>query len=217
MSTIAVQAGGPNGIPSGISAVAINISATNETAPGILAAYADGTTPIPVTTNLQFGTSAIADMAIVPVGADGKIDIRGEAFNTSDTTDVIGDVVGYFSAGTSGETYHAMYPARMIDTRQSSPIAAGGTLSVSQGNTVIAPNPTLIVNVIAADGTHGGDFVIYPAGTSQPNASNLNWTTGLTIDNLDLAATGGGTFEIHNASSGTTDAIVDCSGYFSAA
>jgi hypothetical protein len=31
-----------------------------------------------------------------------------------------------------------------------------------------------------------------------------------------LAQTGGGAFDIYNASSGTTDAVVDCYGYFSA-
>lgn len=214
--TIALQVGGANGIPSGISAVAIDITATNETASGILAAFADGTTPVTPATNLQFGTAAIADMAIVPVAADGKIDIRGEWGNSSNVADVIGDVVGYFAAGTSGETYHEMYPARMIDTRPNQTMVADATLGIPQGNTVIAPSPTMIVNVIATDGTHGGDFVIYPAGISLPDVSNLNWTTGLTIDNLDLASTGGGTFEIHNATSGTTDAVVDCFGYLSA-
>jgi len=36
------------------------------------------------------------------------------------------------------------------------------------------------------------------------------------IDNLDLAATGGGTFDIYNAANGSTDMVVDFMGYLSA-
>jgi hypothetical protein len=214
-STLAVQIGGANGIPSGIAAVAINVTAIDGMAPGILEEYADGTT-LPLVSNLQFDTANVAEMAIVPVGADGKIDIHGSWGDSSDTVNVIGDVVGYFTAGTTGETYHAMNGTRMIDTRSGNPIAAEGTLSLSQGTTVVAPNPTLIANVIALDSTANGDFIIYAAGTSRPATSNVNFATGVTRTNLDLAQTGGGAFDINNSSSGTTDTVVDCYGYFSA-
>jgi hypothetical protein len=119
-------------------------------------------------------------MAIVPVGADGKIDIHGSWGNTSETVDVDGDVVGYFSAGTSGQTYHAIAGTRMNETV-------------------------------------AGNFTIYPAGTSMPGTSNLNFQSGLgPINNLDLAATGGGTFDIYNGSSGTIGIVVDFTGYLSA-
>lgn len=73
----------------------------------------------------------------------------------------------------------------------------------------------MIVDVIAVNETGWGHFTIYPANISRPGTSNVNWTPGVTANNLDLAATGGGTFNIDNASSGTTDVVVDCFGYFS--
>jgi hypothetical protein len=213
--TLAVQVGGANGIPSGIAAVAINITAAGASANGGLENYADGTTrPVPVS-NMSFGTANIAEMAIVPVGADGKIDIYS-ASGSGVTVNVIGDVVGYFSAGTGGQTYHAIGGARIFDTRQSTPVAANTTVTVSQGTTVVAPSPTMIIDVSAVEETADGDLIIYPAGTSIPGTSNLNYQTGTSLTNLDLAATGGGTFDIYNASNGTTNIMVDCMGYLSA-
>jgi hypothetical protein len=205
--TLAVQVGGVDGIPSGISAVAINIIAVDATGDGFLTYYADGTT-LPATSNLQFTTQTIAGLAIVPVGADGKIDI----FAGSGGTDVVGDVSGYFTAGTAGEAYRAIASTRLISRAT---VAAGGTLGVAQGTTVVAPSPTLLLNVTAIGGSAAGFLVAYPAGTSEPATSNIDYAAGEVVANLVLGATGGGTAEIDNASSGTVDLDVDCSGYLS--
>ncbi len=211
-NTLAVQIGGANGIPAGISAVAINLTAVNDSGPGFLTGYADGTT-LPTVSNLQYNTLTIAGMAIVPVGTNGKIDLHAWG---SGGADVVGDVSGYFTAGTGGETYHAIGATRMIDTRQGSqPMPAFGTLAVAQGNTVIALGPTLIINVTAVAPTTLGDLTVYPDGTGIPNASSLNFAAGEVIPNLVLATTGGGTADIYNHSSGTVQVVVDCLGYFS--
>jgi hypothetical protein len=209
--TLTLQIGGANGIPSGVAAVAINLTAADESGSGFLTAYADGTAT-PATSGLQFGTSAIAGMAIVPVGADGEIDIHNSG---SSSTDVIGDVSGYFTAGIAGEAYRALPLTRLVDTRNSKAVAAGGTLAVTPGSLVVAPQQTLVANVTATGGSSGGDLIVYPAGTSRPGTSNLNYNEGQTIANLAIAATGDGTADIYNASSGTVQVIVDCSGYFS--
>jgi len=211
--SVALQIGGANGIPTGVSAVAINITAVNETSGGYLTDYADGTSR-PATSNLSFSTLPVAEMAIVPVGADGKIDIW-EGGSTG-TIDVVGDVSGYFTAGTAGEKYHAIGATRMIDTRQDSqPVPSGGTLTVAQGGTVIALNPTLVLNVTAVNGAASGVLTVYPDGTSIPGTSNVNYTASEVIPNLALAATGGGTTDVYNNSSGTVQVVVDCYGYFS--
>jgi hypothetical protein len=211
--SVALQIGGANGIPLGVSAVAINITATNETSSGYLTAFADGTSR-PIASNLQFNPRTVAVMAIVPVGADGKIDIW-EGGSTG-TIDMVGDVSGYFTAGTSGEKYHTIGATRMIDTRQGSqPVPAHGTLTVAQGNTVIALGPTLVINVTAVAPTTLGDLTVYPDGTGIPNASSVNFAAGEAIPNLALATTGGGTADIYNDSSGTVHVVVDCLGYFS--
>jgi hypothetical protein len=152
-------------------------------------------------------------MAIVPVGADGKIDIH---VGGTGSTDVVGDVSGYFTKGTAGEKYHAIAATRLIDTRSTKAVAAGGTLAVAEGPTVVAPAADLVLNVTAVDSTTGGDLIVYPAGASAPGTSNLNYSTDVTTANLALGATGGGDVDIHNGSSGTVQLVVDCFGYFSA-
>jgi hypothetical protein len=209
--TLVLQIGGANGIPSGVSAVAINLTAVDESGSGFLTGYADGTAT-PATSGLQFGTSAIAGLAIVAVGADGKIDIHDTG---TSSTDVVGDVSGYFTAGTTGETYRALPLTRLVDTRTSKAVAAGGTLAVTPGSLIVAPQQTPVANVTVTDGSSGGDLIVYPAGTSRPGTSNVNYIKDQTIANLAIAATGDGTADIYNDSSGTVEVIVDCSGYFS--
>lgn len=211
-NTLKVQIGGANGIPAGISAVAINFTAVNDSGAGFLTDYADGTT-LPTVSNIQYNTQSVAEMAIVPVGANGKIDLHAGG---TGGTDVVGDVSGYFTAGTAGEVYHAIGATRMIDTRQGSqPVPAGGTLTVAQGNTVAAVNPTLVINVTVVDGSTSGYLTVYPNGTTEPGTSNVDWAASEVIANLALAATGGGTANITNRSGGTVQIVVDCLGYFS--
>lgn len=218
-SVLAVQAGGAGGIPTGVSAVAVNITAVNAAGGGHLIEYADGTAQ-PAVSNLQFGVkAATAEAAIVPVGADGKFDI----YDSGPPVDVVADVLGYFAPGTGGETYHAIPGTRVIDTRLTTPVLGGGTLSVKQPASVVAPgSPTLILDVIATGGSQNGVFTIYPGGTSMPATSNVNYGPDETIANLDLvtaspaAAGAANTVNIHNASGGAANTVVDCLGYFSA-
>jgi hypothetical protein len=206
--TVALQVGGANGIPAGAAAVAINLLAVDETGSGFLTAYADGS-GTPGTSGLQFGTAPIAGLAIVPVGADGKIDIQASA--NGESTDVVGDISGYFTPGTGGEKYRAIAATRLIS---SDSVASAGTLAVTPGATVVAPSPALVLNVTDVQGTSGGYLVAHAAGTGLPATSNLNYATGRVIPNLVLGATGGGATDLYNASFDAAVLDVDCFGYF---
>jgi hypothetical protein len=209
--TTSLKVGGNAGIPTGVNAVAVNITATNEAAASYLITYADGTTK-PAISGLQFTTGQdISGLAIVPVSSLGYIDLWNGA-----TTDLIVDAIGYFTSGTTGQKYHALPATRMIDTRQTGgPVTNRATLPVAQGNTVVAANPTLVLNMTATSSTANGFLVAYPDGTTMPGTSNVNYVTNQTIPNLDLAPVGDtGTLDITNQSSGTVQIIVDCLGYF---
>jgi hypothetical protein len=212
-ATLAVTVAGANGIPTGITAVAMNTTTVNQTANSYLITYADGTTR-PAVSGLQFTTAgALSNMSIIPVAANGKIDI----FNNAGSTDVIGDVVGYFTTGTTGQKYHSIAFARMIDTRQTTGAVPAGTIvRVAQGNTVIALNPTLITNITAVPAaTSLGYLTAYPDGTTRPTASNINFPAGQTVPGLSLTPTGANaTIDLYNSSS-SANIIVDCLGYFS--
>ncbi|HEY4990616.1 MAG TPA: hypothetical protein VII33_00865, partial [Nakamurella sp.] len=93
-SALAVQITGSGGIPAtGVAAVVLTVTVVAPTSPGHIIAYADGTTR-PGTSNVNFPAAAtVADLAVVPVGANGKIDL----YNASaGPTPLIADVAGYY-------------------------------------------------------------------------------------------------------------------------
>jgi hypothetical protein len=231
-----LQITGIDNIPSTATAVAINLTTAGETGSGYLQTYAAGTTPGNIT-SLTYTTSALASMsADVPLGTTGQITIRNIA--SSAATHVIGDISGYYepysttsSDDTGGETYHAVNPTRLVDTRSGiggttathTPIPAAQNYTLSQATTAqiaTTANPTLTLNLTATQGTVNGDLIAYPAGPTLPTTSNLNFNAGQDIANLTLTTTGTGTsagqIDIYNQSTGTVHIVIDCSGYFTA-
>ena len=207
-----LQVSGVGGVPSGATSVVMNFTTTNEAGNGYLRTYADGTTA-PTTSGLQYQTSSIAGLSVVSLSAVGKLDYYALV-----TTDVIGDVVGYFTGGTTGQKYHPISYARMVDTRQDGgALGYGATRQVVQGGTVVATSPTLITNITAVTPTGAGYLVAYQDGTTRPSPySSVNFPSGLTLANLNLTPSGAtGAIDIYNASSGA-HLVVDCLGYFSA-
>ena len=72
-------------------------------------------------------------------------------------------------------------PSRLLDTRSSAPIAAGGTLTFAVAGSVGVPADAIAVfgNLTAVSTTAGGYpssgfLTVYPAGASQPTVSNVN-------------------------------------------
>lgn len=228
-SAISLQVGGASitpvgggtalAIPSGITGIAMNVTVTNVTGGGYLAVYpnetASGTTvTTPNVSNLNFSVGqTVANMVMVPVGKDGKVDFFNGAISGS--TDVIADIAGYYTAGTSGDVYHPLGPVRVIDTRKSEnasgAIASKGTLNLALPSSYKA----IISNVTVTQPASGGFVNVYPLNGTRPNVSNVNFGTGQTIPNMAIVqSTSGVTF--YNNASGTVQLVVDLSGYFSA-
>ena len=115
-------------IPASVTAVAIDLTAVSETNAGFITAYADGTQR-PITSSDNYvANTAVTGYQIVPVGADGKIDLyNGGGFNAS--TQVIVDVTGYFTSDptlTGDQTYTPLPGGayRALDTASPSDPAA---------------------------------------------------------------------------------------------
>ena len=87
--------GTPCGIPSGATSVSVNLTVTQETAPGYLTIYpADETQPLTSNINFKVGPSR-ANNAILDLSSDGTGSVN--VFNGSGgTVHVILDVNGYF-------------------------------------------------------------------------------------------------------------------------
>lgn len=235
---VRVQIGGYDGIPTGVTAAVVNITATDGTGAGVLTAYPDGESK-PTASNVNYGGGQnIANAAVIPVGSDGKIDIANAMTGKTGGTDVIVDVVGYYS--TSGASaYVPVEPHRYLDTRaaywQDGPLYAGadnyfglpigladnGTdESDVTGFVVNATVTNTTANGVLTDGPDPNTQAAYDNGTdinpTPPTASSLNWLKGQTVPNLVQVSTGStGIVDFWNlGSSGSAALILDVFGFY---
>ncbi|HEY5148259.1 MAG TPA: polysaccharide deacetylase family protein, partial [Mycobacterium sp.] len=117
LGTVSLQVTGQGGVPaSGVSAVVVNVTAADPTSAGYITVWPSGTT-MQQTSNLNFQAGQnIPNLVVVPVGADGKIQL----FNGSGgTVQLIADVTGYILGGTPTlpGAVASLSPARIMDTR----------------------------------------------------------------------------------------------------
>jgi hypothetical protein len=93
--TLKLQIVGHDGIVTGTSAVALNLTETGATASGYLAAYPDGISRS-AASSVNFSTGrTVANMTIMRLGSDGAIEIYN---SSSRSVDVIADLIGtYYS------------------------------------------------------------------------------------------------------------------------
>lgn len=162
----------PASVPSGASAVAINVTVTQSAGGGYVSAWpAGGAQPEASVVNTDGPEQTRAAGVIVPVSADG-IDLY-----TSVGTQLIVDVTGYFTgaaaaAGTDG-LFVPTPPERLLDTRQSGALDAGTTVAVPVPADA-ADAIALAANVTIVDPVAPGWLVAYPAGAPQPATSTVN-------------------------------------------
>lgn len=209
-----ITAGGTT-IPGGVTAIAANLTAINTAdQTGHMNAYRDGDAcACDGISNLTYPAGAAqAAMFLIPVGADGKIDIYN--YSAAGITFDL-DLTGYFTAGSGAELYHPLDSTRIIDTRQTSAVGSDKTLNVSLPDNILADDPTLVANITQTQGGAIGYLTAYPAADSLPGTSNVNYWSGSTVPNLALVGTqNNNSFDIYNSSSAGTEVIIDTDGYF---
>jgi hypothetical protein len=124
---IDLQVTGVGGVPGDATAVVMNVTYTNATAPGFVTVWPSGTSrPMVSNLNTQPGNTQ-PNLVTVKLGANGKVSI----FNSAGTTDVIADVAGYYRGHNFDDRY---YTKAEIDARLSTLTGANivkGSLSLS--------------------------------------------------------------------------------------
>jgi hypothetical protein len=211
-----IQVTGAGGVPIDATAVALNVTATNQAGAGFFTVYPTGR-PKPNTSNVNIPAGLIdtANAAVVQIGTDGKVTVHNE----NNATDLVVDVTGYWSPDGDG-LLTATSPQRIFDTRNNVGTTAG-KLKEAETRTVTVrgqggvPNDAtgVVLNVTATNGTRGGFLTVHDS-TTVPNASSVNFQAEAERPNLvfaNLAADG--TVRVTNAF-GETDAILDVFGYF---
>ncbi|MGY0233286.1 right-handed parallel beta-helix repeat-containing protein [Longispora urticae] len=213
--TLTLPVTGRAGVPAaGVTSVTMNVTVTGPTANGFLTVYPNGQDK-PNASNLNWTPGlTVPNLVVVPV-VNGKVDFH----NTSPgTVHVVADLVGYHTKDTGG-SFVPRGPVRVLDTREvagRAPIAPGATLTLPvTGQHGIPPTGVTAVtmNVTVTGPTADGFLTVYPNGQAKPNASNLNWTPGLTVPNLVVVPVVNGKVDFHNTSPGTVHVVADVVGY----
>ena len=205
---------GVGGVPStGVTAVALNVTADQPTGTGYLTVWPTGEAQPTASTHNFTPNLTVANLVLAKVGAGGQVSI----YNSAGNTHVIADVIGYFSS--TGGLFVATVPQRVVDTR----IALGGFGRMGEGDThamamttgapVPASAQAVVVNVTSVDSTLPGYVTVWPFGVDRPLASTLNPRPGFAVPNQAYLRTGtGGQLNAFNAN-GSTELIVDVFGY----
>ncbi|MEV4615187.1 hypothetical protein AB0K43_21735 [Kitasatospora sp. NPDC049258] len=219
--TVTLPVAGLAGIPSsGVSAVVLNVTVTGTTGGGHVTVWGDATAR-PTTSNLNWDRAGqtISNLVTVPVPVDGALD-----FFTNSTTQVIADVQGYYTRDDSGATFTGRTPTRVLDTRTALGTPTAGPISyrtidlkINGQNGVPAGATAVVLNLTTAFTANSEGYLeAYPAGTTPPTVSNVNWSsTGALISGLAIVPVGAdGSVSIKV--NGTTDVVADVFGYFTA-
>ncbi len=133
---------------------------------------------------------------------------------------------GAVSAAGTTSAYVAMPTSqRLVDTRQTAALAAGGTLSVAVTGDAPLPAPgtvtAAVLNLTVVGPAGAGFWTVWPHTSSRPDASNLNIDelqslAGGAIPNLVTVPVGpDGVVDVYTSGGG--HAIVDLLGYYTAA
>ncbi|MFF1947282.1 hypothetical protein ACFVXI_00965, partial [Kitasatospora herbaricolor] len=92
--SLALQVTGRSGVPANVTAVVLNVTATDPTAPSFVAVFPDGQQRTSAS-NLNFTAGqTIPNLVVVPV-INGKVDL----YNNFGDVHLIADVAGYYTAG----------------------------------------------------------------------------------------------------------------------
>jgi len=210
-------------LPLGATAAVVTVTSTNTTASGFVTLSPAGA-PRPLSSNLnpQPGLTR-ANLTTVKLSSDRAFTI----YNQSASTHLIVDLVGWYALPTvtGGAEYFPLTPERTYDTRDGTGGVGGprtnaaptrmsfaGKGSVPAGASVVAVD----TNITVVHPSSGGHATVWPAGSSKPDTSILNYGTDEVVANRDIAKLGTGGVDLL-ASASSIHYVVDVSGWYTLA
>ena len=204
---------GRGGVPaSGATAVVINVTVTDTTAPSFLTVWpSDVGRPTASSLNWPAGATR-PNLLIAPLAADGTVSI----YNLAGQVAVVADVVGWYGAA-AGDAFVAQAPVRILDTRDAAaPVRQGESRVVLAAGAAGVPTwaSAVALNVTATGATAPTFLTVWPSGIARPLASSVNLAAGETVPNLVIVPVGSlGGVSIYN-NTGSTHVVVDVVGWY---
>jgi hypothetical protein len=142
------------------------------------------------------------------------------------STYVVFDVTGYFTADASGSTYHAVTPTRLLDSRNGTGGISGRIGSHAAqpfqvtGGAIPSGATAVTGNLTVTGQSSNGYLFLGPVATNNPTTSTLNFPVGDDRANeVTVALSNGGALWVTLVAGGTGNSayvVFDLTGYFTA-
>lgn len=212
-------------VPPSATAVVLNVTAVNPSAPGDLRAYPrpDGSDVLPLVSNLNV-VAGVNQPNMVTVKLSSTLGVRIAARYMS--AHVVVDLAGYYSPD-AVTGYVPVEPVRVMDQRNGTGgvaaqrLAAGHwvDLQVAGRQGVPASASAVVLNVLGIDPSAGTDVRVYPAPAASesqdpPTVSNLNIVPGRDQPNLVTVLVGDGGKVRFYAPNANVFLVADLAGYY---
>src|SRR5262249_40655804 len=176
-STRLVQVTGMNGVPAtGVSAVVLNVTATNTTAESFLAVWPPGV-PRPLVSNLNWLPGAtVANLVEVDLVTFQSVSSSVLLYNSQGQVDVVIDLQGYVgnstnSSGADGRC-NLLRPVRLLAPRNGlGPSVAGQPLVLQvTGNQGVPASgvSAVVLNVTVTNPTDDSFLTVWPSDAARP-------------------------------------------------
>jgi hypothetical protein len=211
-------------VPSGAIAVTGNVTVVNSSYSW--AVYL-GPNPVasPTTSTINFAAGQVTGNGLtVALSGTGSLSATYMS-SAGNTTDLVFDVTGYFLPNLTGDTYHAIAPARMLDTRTGNGLGARlhantpATFQVA-GRLGVPSNATAVTgNVTVVNPSFSWAVYLGPDPLASPTTSTINFNTGeIKGNSLTVSLSGAGNLSATFMSSAgnTTDLVFDVTGFYTA-
>lgn len=210
-------------VPADATAVVLNLTATQGTAPtsfvSVIGDDDPAGTPTTSVINPEYARDVanLVTVAVAPPVLTGRDVPQVTLYNNAGTTHLVADLAGYY-VPTEGAGFVGIAPERVLDTRTTTPLGAGETRRVPVSSVWQAPEDAVaaIVTVTTTHATAGTSYVsAFPTGAPDgPSTSVVNAYRGSDIANLAIVRLGpDGDIDVYN-DRGETQVIVDVVGWF---
>ena len=213
-------------IPNAAQALVGNATVVRPAARGFITLFPSNASQPVVSSGNYAGNDVINTPFTVGLGTDGAFNIF-----TSQTTDIVVDVLGYYSpevsdANGAGLLFYPLgAPVRLLDSRAAAsacftpgaPFTGGAEYSQQArglcGGQTVAANALAVVGNVTTVNPVGGFLTLWPSNVTRPFVATSNFTAGQTANRHFTVGLGpDGAFKLYAAAN--TDLVIDLSGYF---
>ncbi|MGM1064140.1 RCC1 domain-containing protein [Saccharothrix sp. Mg75] len=197
-------------VPASATSVVVNLTGVLPSTDTHVTAFPAGTArPDASSVNLTAG-QITPNLVTVALGAGRRIALH----NNQGSTHLAVDLVGHYAAD-RGHLFFPVTAFRALDTRlDGGPVGAGRSRGADLSTRLPASAAAVVVNLTGTGATADTHVTAFATGTPEPATSNLNLVPGRDTANGAVVATGGDALVSLRNNAGSTDLVLDVSGFF---